>query len=211
MKRYELFGLYLPRETLVHKAPAWSKLLLVFFVGLPVMIVQQWWLSLFALVLFGMLLLLARVPLRQAFGLGWGFVILIVFLITYSWWSDGWLQALTLSTGFLACIYAGRLIGYTTPGPALVDTLVSLGRPLTWTGLGRFGITPERFGLAVGLVLRSVPYILGAFSDVRDAARARGADRNVFAQVTPVAVRSVGYAYATGDALAARGLGDDVN
>ena len=32
----------------------------------------------------------------------------------------------------------------------------------------------ERFGLSVGIMLRSIPFLTGAFYDVRDAARARG-------------------------------------
>jgi biotin transport system permease protein len=88
--------------------------------------------------------------------------------------------------------------------PVLLDAVVAAARPLRWVGL-----SPERFGLAVSVMLRSVPYLAGAFGDVRDAARARGLERNPMAHLTPVVVRAVGYAQATGDALAARGLGDD--
>ncbi len=57
-------------------------------------------------------------------------------------------------------------------------------------------------------MVRSVPFIAGAFTDVRDAARARGIERNPFVLVTPVIIQTVAYARATGDALAARGLGE---
>ena len=74
--------------------------------------------------------------------------------------------------------------------------------------LARFGADPERFSLTVALMLRSIPYVIGAFADVRDAARARGLERNLLARSLPVVIATVGYARATGEALAARGLGD---
>ena len=43
---------------------------------------------------------------------------------------------------------------------------------------------------------------------VRQAAMARGREHHLFSLVTPVVVRAVGHAQATGAALAARGLGD---
>ena len=55
---------------------------------------------------------------------------------------------------------------------------------------------------------RSLPHLLGSFAEVRDAATARGLRRNPVTYVTPVVVRTVAYAHATGDALAARGLGE---
>ena len=86
----------------------------------------------------------------------------------------------------------------------LVDALVAAARPLE-----RLGARPERFGLAVAILIRSVPYIAGSFGEVRDAARARGLERNVATSLTPVAISAVAYARRTGDALTARGLGDD--
>jgi biotin transport system permease protein len=58
-------------------------------------------------------------------------------------------------------------------------------------------------------MVRSLPHLLGAFDEVRDAATARGIRRSPVAYVAPVVVRAVAYAHATGDALAARGLGED--
>ena len=43
----------------------------------------------------------------------------------------------------------------------------------------------------------------------RDAARARGLERNPRAYLTPLVIRVVAHARATGDALHARGIGDD--
>ena len=57
-------------------------------------------------------------------------------------------------------------------------------------------------------MVRSVPMLLDSFDQVRQAARARGQERNLMLLVAPVVVRAVGFAHATGAALAARGLGE---
>ena len=64
------------------------------------------------------------------------------------------------------------------------------------------------FGNGEGVSKVGVPFLAGAFYDVRDAARARGLERHWVARLSPVVVRAVGFAQATGEALAARGLGE---
>lgn len=104
---------------------------------------------------------------------------------------------------FLTAIYLSRLLTTTTPGSDLVDALIAGLRPLRV-----FGVSPERAGLAVAVMLRSIPVLLDTFGEVRQAAMARGRERRWFALVTPVVIRAVGHARATGAALAARGLGE---
>ena len=65
------------------------------------------------------------------------------------------------------------------------------------------------FALSVGLFLRTIPVLARMSLETRDAARARGLDREPRAILVPAAVRMVAHARATGDALAARGLGEN--
>ena len=109
-----------------------------------------------------------------------------------------------VTANLLGCLYLSRALTMTRPAPVLVDALVSATKPLE-----RLGFPSERFGLAVALMLRSIPYLVGLFGDVRTSARARGLERNWFALLTPAVVGAVAYAQRTGDALVARGLGDD--
>jgi biotin transport system permease protein len=69
-------------------------------------------------------------------------------------------------------------------------------------------VDPERVALLLTLTIRVVPVINGLVHDVRDARRARGMERSVRAYVTPVVIRTVGYAERLGDALVARGVDD---
>ena len=144
-------------------------------------------------------------------GLGWQrlwravrlMLIFLILIAAYQWWQFGPLIAWQVIAAIVATVLASNVLTSTTPVDTLLDGLAALVRPLR-----RFGADPERFSLTVALMLRSIPYVIGAFADVRDAARARGLERNLVARSLPVVISTVAYARATGDALAARGLGD---
>ncbi|XVX20467.1 energy-coupling factor transporter transmembrane component T family protein [Actinomycetota bacterium] len=200
----QLFGLYVPGRSVIHRLPVGAKYLLVLLGTIPSLLAQQWWLALAVLGIAAAVLMIARLPVRLALRFGWGMGILLALIVGYHSLYGRPLVGLTLATNLLACIWLSRVLTMTTPAPVLVDALVAVARPLDWVGL-----SSERFGLAVALMLRSIPYLVGLSGDVRNAARARGLERNWFAAVTPVVIGAVAYAQRTGDALAARGLGDD--
>ena len=58
-------------------------------------------------------------------------------------------------------------------------------------------------------MITSIPRISAIAAETRDAARARGLGRSPRAYLTPMAIRTVAHANLVGEALAARGLGDD--
>ncbi|MDQ0734620.1 energy-coupling factor transporter transmembrane component T family protein [Arthrobacter agilis] len=124
-------------------------------------------------------------------------------LALYQGLFQGWPQAFAVVGGIAACLLAARAVTLTTPLQDLLDGVARLARPFRVVGAD-----PERFALALSIMLRSIPYLAGLFVDVRDAARARGLDRNPRVAVTPLVVGAVAYAHRTGEALAARGLGD---
>ena len=57
-------------------------------------------------------------------------------------------------------------------------------------------------------MIRAVPTTLDLARQTRDAARARGLERDPRARLVPLVIRSVAHARATGEALDARGVGD---
>jgi biotin transport system permease protein len=127
----------------------------------------------------------------------------LVLLAAYQVFAQGWLPAVVTVGGIITCLLAARALTLTTPVADLLDGVAALVRPLR-----RFGADPERFALALSIMLRSIPYLAGLFVDVRDAARARGLERDPRVAVTPLVIGAVAYAHRTGEALAARGLGD---
>ena len=94
-----------------------------------------------------------------------------------------------------------RVLMHTTPLPELLDGVVWLCSPVRLVGAD-----PERIGLAISLMLRSIPFIVGAVGELRDAVRARGLRPNPVRLVTPAVISAVAYAQRTGEALAARGF-----
>lgn len=130
-------------------------------------------------------------------------VVFLILIAGYQWWQNGPLVAWQVIAAIVATVLASNVLTSTTPVDEILDGLAAVVKPLE-----RWGADPERFALTVALMLRSIPFVLGAFADVRDAARARGLERNLLARSLPVVIATVGYARATGEALAARGLGD---
>ncbi|WP_298252534.1 energy-coupling factor transporter transmembrane protein EcfT [uncultured Arthrobacter sp.] len=124
-------------------------------------------------------------------------------LALYQGVAQDWLRAFVVVGGITACLLAARALTLTTRTQDLLDGVVRLVRPFR-----RLGADPERFALALSIMLRSIPYLAGLFVDVRQAARARGLERNPRVVVTPLVLGAVAYAHRTGEALAARGLGE---
>lgn len=199
-----LLGRYVPGSSWLHRAPTWSKYLLVLGASLPALFLQRLEISLVVCVLFAAILASARLGLRDVLAVGRMVWFVIACLIAYHAFATTWQTGVMLGANIVGCLWAARSLTCTTPGPEMVDALVAFLRPLRWVGLD-----PERVGLAIGIMLRSIPHLMDSFDEVRDAARARGLERNLLAQLSPVVVHAVAYAQATGDALAARGLGDD--
>jgi biotin transport system permease protein len=198
-----VFSLFVPGDSPFHRLRAGWKYLIMVLATFAGLLLQNVFVSLGLLAAMLLALACCRVGLRYSWRLPWGVWLTAALLIGYQALLGQVLVGVVIAANLIAAIYAARILTMTTPGPVLIDALVS---GLRWT---RFvGLNPERIGLAVALMVRSLPVLLDSFNQVRDAARARGRERNYFAMVAPVVVRAVGYAQATGQAMAARGLGD---
>jgi biotin transport system permease protein len=197
-----LVSAYQPGNGPWHGVGAGTKYLVALAVLVPPLLAQMWWVTLIAVAVAGVLLLSTRLA-PKTLGLSLGFVVLLAVLGGFQVLLGHPELGVVVPGNLLVAVWASRLVLVTTPGGELVDALVSAARPLA-----AFGISPERIGLAVAIMLRSVPVLLGSFATVRQAARARGLERNLLVNVAPVVVQAVAYAVATGEALAARGLGE---
>ncbi|MDN5754784.1 MAG: CbiQ family ECF transporter T component [Arthrobacter sp.] len=197
-----LLGLRIPGTSMVHRAPLWLKYLVLVAAGTAVVFLRSPTTAA-ALLVVGLLLYAvagARVlaawasPLRL---LWWIFAL----LAAYQWWMNGPWTAFMVVGGMFAALQLARLLLLTTDQSDLIDGMAWACSPLR-----KVGVNPELVALAVGLMLRSIPAVLGCIADVSDAARARGLGRNPIALAGPVVVSAVAFAHQTGDALAARGI-----
>jgi len=196
-----LFGSYRPGDSIWHRFGVGWKYLVVLLLTLPALFVQQPWLTGASLALTVLCLLTTGLPPRATLTMSWGLLGLLAVLAVFQVLIGQPQLAFVVPGNVLLAVLAARLLITTTRASVLIDALVNAAGRIPF-------VDGERFGLSVGIMLRSIPFLTGAFFDVRDAARARGLERHWLARLTPVVVRAVGFAQATGDALAARGLGE---
>lgn len=197
-------GLHQPGTSLLHRAPTTAKLLVLAAAGLTVVVLRG---PLSAAVALSVAVLAHLVA-----GLHWhrtrrgltGFAVVALVVGLYQTWARGWAVGFEAAADLLALVLLATVVTTTTRADDLLDTVRRAARPLRHVGLA-----PETVALAISLMLRSVPVLVHAAAQSRDAARARGLERSPRAVVVPAAVRMVGHARATGEALAARGLGED--
>lgn len=196
-------GLYHPGTSVLHRLPAGAKLAGLLVAGLVVLFLHGPTSAVGALLVALGVLVVARVPLHRTTRGLLPVLVTAALVGAYQAWARGWAVGVEVAADLLALVVLGTVVTATTRSDALLDVLARVARPLRHVGL-----PPDSAALAVGLFLRTVPVLAQTSLEVRDAARARGLERDLRAVVVPAAVRMVGHARATGDALAARGLGD---
>lgn len=207
-----------PGSSAVHRTPLGLKYLVVLAVTL---LVVSWRAPLVACAVLAVVVVLHAVaglareflaPLRTLWPL-----LLIVGLAR--WVSEVWvrrvpeapapdlaeaaLNAGVIVAGVYAALTAARLLLLTTPGPELLD-----GMERFFTVLRPVGVNPQAAALAINVMVRSIPWVGTAVQETSEALAARGLRCTPQRLMLPVLVSTVGYARATGEALAARGLPD---
>lgn len=199
-----LVGTYQPGTSAVHRLPVGPKALALAVFSLAVVLVRSMPASPVFLSLALAAAALARVPLAALARALRGVLVLVVVLAAVQWLVNGPAKAVETTLDLLALALAALVLTSTTPVNAMLDAIVR------WLGpLRRLGVAPERVALAFSLAIAALPGTLTLALETRDAARARGLGRHPRAYLTPFVVRVVARAHETGDALHARGLGDD--
>lgn len=196
-------GLYRHGTSPMHRLPAAGKLAGLAGLGVAVVLARGPVASLALLGLAVAATVVARVPLRSVARSLLPVLVATALLGGYQWWQRGPAVAVEVAADVLTLVVAAGAVTASTPADRMLDVLDRVLRPLR-----HLGVRPDVVALAVALMLRSVPALLATAHEARDAARARGLERSARALLVPAAVRTVARARATGEALAARGVGD---
>ena len=171
--------------------------------GVALVVLRGPWPAVGALAAVTGVAVFARLPLRATVR-GLAPVLVTAAVVTaYQAWQRGWPLAVEVGADLVSLVLAATVVTATTRADLLLDAMGRALRPLA-----RFGVDPDAVALATSLMLRTIPALAGLAAESRDAARARGLERSPRAMLVPLAVRTVGRARATGEALAARGIGD---
>ena len=196
-------AVYVPRDSVVHRLPAGTKLLLLVLAAVGVLALQQPWQVVVVLALIAGLYGAARIPWRTALEqvrpLLWFLLALGLFQVVVA----GWQRAVVVVGAMLGLVLLATLVSLTTRTTAMVDVVVRWLRPLR-----RVGVDPERVGLLVALGIRSVAVIIELAREVRQAQLARGSSSSPLAFIVPLVVRTLRHADRLADALVARGVED---
>ncbi|WP_239456423.1 CbiQ family ECF transporter T component [Nocardioides solisilvae] len=204
MRQLPLLDAHRPGTSWLHRLPAGAKLLGMLAAGVVVIVLRG--------PLTGVGALAVALALVASSGLGLAdtlralrsLLLLGLLVGLYHLLQRSWALAAEQVTDLVALILLATVVTTTTPVDAMLDAIVRALGPLR-----SLGVRPERVALAFSLVLRSIPLTLAVAAETADAARARGLGRSPRALLTPMVIRTVAHARVTGEALHARGLGDD--
>lgn len=204
MRRSLGLGLFVPGDTVLHRLPPGPKLLGLFVLSIVVVAASGPWLPVGVFVVAVAVALYVGIPRRTLVATLRPLALIMLVAVGFQWWTKGWEAALEVFATVLALVVAASILTATTATDEMLDAIVR------WLGpFRRFGVNPEVVALSFSLVMTSIPTLFTIFAETRDAAVARGLGRSPRATLTPTAIRVVAHAYATGDALHARGILDD--
>ncbi len=198
-----VLGFHEPGDGWLFRLPVGLKYLLMLAVVFPPLMVVRVPVTLVALLLVLLFLATSGIRPGRALRLGWMMWGILAMLALFHLVTLAPMSAVVRPGNLLVAILGARMLTLTTPTPELMDALVRVLRPLR-----PLGVNPDQIALAVALMIRSIPYLLGTVDDARMAARARGLERNPARLLMPVVIGAVAYAERSGEALAARGIGE---
>lgn len=196
-------GVHRPGHSFLHRLRPGAKLLGLFAFGIAVVATRGWVSGLVALFIGLALAVTAGLRARELLRIGRGFALVGVLLFAFQAWQRDWQHGVAVVTGLFALILVASAITASTAVDDMLDTVTWSLRPLR-----PLGVSPERVALAFSLAIRALPLAFELARETREAARARGLERNPRALLIPFVLRMVAHSRQTGAALHARGLDD---
>jgi biotin transport system permease protein len=194
--------LYVAGDSLLHRAPASAKLACLVVLGTAVFLTADLALLLPATLAAALLLALVRPPRARLMRQLAGSAILIGVVALIAGLSQGWHHAAVVALRFSAIVLAALAVTLSTRAADMLEAIEAALAPLDRRGL----VDSARIALAVSLVLRFVPDILGHYREIREAQAARGLDANPLALIVPLVVRTLKDADDIAAAIEARGF-----
>lgn len=196
-----MHDLYVPGATWMHRlSPGW-KVLGLFVSGTVLFAIDR----VEFLILFGFLTvalyvfagMTLRHIRRQLWPVLWIFALIFLAQALFNSWSFG----LFVILRFAILILLAGLLSLTTRASEIIAGIETGLAPLR-----RFGLPTEKVSLAISLTLRFIPVLATVVTEVREAQKTRGLERNLLALAIPVIVRTMRMSEDISDAIDARGF-----
>ncbi|WP_330932510.1 energy-coupling factor transporter transmembrane component T family protein [Spiractinospora alimapuensis] len=163
-------GVYVPRDTWVHRAPAGAKTLTLIVVVTAVVLVENPWFLGACVVGALALYLVARLGLALVLRVVRPLALFLAVLVLFQGFFAGWDVAALVGTRLTVMVLLGALLSLTTPVSAMLAMFERVLRPLR--GLG---VASDRAALVLALAIRAIPMAAQAWRRSREAYLARGA------------------------------------
>ncbi len=197
-----MLGLYLHRESVIHRLPAGAKLGGLLLVTIIVLALPGAWGAAAAGLIGVAVLAAARLPAGRVLKELRAPVVMLTLLFGFQalLTGGGWEETAVAVARFAALILLATLVTLTTRVMDMVDLferLFALLRPV--------GVNPAKMALMLALTIRFIPLLGEQVREVRMAQRARGVERNIAALFVPLLVKILTMADDLAAALEARG------
>lgn len=200
-------GVYHPGTSTIHRLdPRWKFAFLLSFIIITTIVVNSPLVAGMLVAGVAVMFALARIPLRLALSQLWPPLPFLLMIFAFQWWQVGIESALRSLLLIYAAIMLACLTTLTSTLEAMMEAMEKVLTPFA-----RYGLPVETIVLAMSLTIRLLPLMLATVQQVLDARKARGVGFSLSAFATPVLIRSIRRAEMIGDALIARGVGDEKN
>lgn len=193
--------MYLPGDSLLHRAGPRTKMGLLLAGGLAVSFTRSPWVLLAVVAAELALFVSARIPLRKALRQLRALAPLLAVVLVAHAWLASFQTGLIVDLRVVALVLAATAVTLTTRMSEMLAQLENLLQPAKY-----LGVDPSRVALAISMAIRFVPLIAQKAQQIREAQRARGVERSVVALLVPLLVKTLQMADQTAEALQARGL-----
>lgn len=197
-------GAYIPKRGPLHRLRPGFKLAGLFVFAIGVMASGGWISTTAFLVAAVFFAVLAGLRGREFWRVARGFAFIAVPLFVFQAWTNGWERGFEVVGDLFALVLTASAVTASTAASEMLETITWALKPLA-----RFGVHTERVALTFSLAMRSIPGVQELARETAQAASARGLSGSLRARTVPLVLRTVAQAQLTGEALAARGIGDD--
>lgn len=201
MRTVNLIGLYQPGDSWLHRLGVGPKLAGLAVLSVAIVAVRGAISALVFAAIVATLVGWSRLGWRTLWRQTRPVLVIAIVVGAFQWWLSGPDRAVESLIDLISLTLAAFVVTATTPVNDMLDAIVGWCEPLPW-------VDAERVALLLALAIRAVPASIELAHETRDAAAARGLGNNPRALISPFVIRVVARAQLTGDALAARGIGD---
>ncbi|EJF86909.1 hypothetical protein MCY_00559 [Bartonella rattimassiliensis 15908] len=194
-----MIGLYIPKDTIIHRLSPRVKLLFLTLCGTFIIMVSS--IALLGLFLLFVILFyrVAKVSFKTVIKQFQSMWLLLVLLFMFQIIFGSWLTGVEVILHLVILFSLSSLISFTTKVSDMVNAIEAWLQPFRC-----FGINPSKVSMVISMAIRFIPLLSEKFNEVHEAQKARGLNTNFVALTIPLIIRTIRMASDVAEALEAR-------